>query len=830
MNLKTKTADIGEDFYVTGGTLPVDAPSYVARQADDALYKSLMNGEFCYILTARQMGKSSLMVRTAIRLRKNHCAVVVLDLTALGQNLTPAQWYRGLLERMGRQLNCEEAVENHWNRMVTASPLQHFLSTLEAVILPSNTGHLVFFIDEIDIVRSLPFPTDEFFAAIRSCYNRRAMDPAFSRITFCLLGVAAPADLIDDAHTTPFNIGHRIDLEDFRPEEAALLTKGLTKLGRDGPQLMRRVLYWTSGHPYLTQHMCREIANKPNVDTKADVDRLCEVLFLSQTAREINDNLSFVRNSLLKSTKDPASLLNLYQEVLVKPGKVRPNETDPTVSTLRLSGIVRTARGCLEVRNRIYRRVFDRHWIQSQMPGAEVRRQKVAFRRGILRATTVFVTVITTILLLFIVGAFWLDRTPHIAIPEQVFPSPNAYRNYVAAGDALVAEGELVAPSLNDGFLPADEKYSLNEKKEVIRKNQRALQLLKQGLPFFYREPRGAWSDRTAGVVSHFRYLSYLLVLEGNNYASEGQWNDAVRCYLDDIQFGVKLSYGGSVISTLTGLGIQRRGQIHLWKSVEHLNLPQTKSAARHLEEIQRDQTPFTEVLEEDRWTVLADCKEIFHKRDWRDQILPEQETNGETPWNWDTWKRKAEVRLLSKERVITEVNQHYAGWASFITNPFKDTIGMSNADSLINPGSNLKTPTESRLQPFLFGGTILQTYNMDAASKTGNRFLSTALALRAYRMERGEYPKTLMQLVPRYLNDTPHDPFGSYILGNSQLIGYRRWNKGYLLYSTGPDRVDDGGKPMSPLHKSFGDSIRLHFDASRKGDIVLRSSDRELP
>src|SRR5207302_4855319 len=86
---------------------------------------------------------------------------------------------------------------------------------------------LVVFIDEIDVVRNLPFSTDEFFAAIRECYNRRTEDPQFRRLTFCLLGVATPSDLIRDTRTTPLNIGRRIDLTDFTEEEARPLAIGL---------------------------------------------------------------------------------------------------------------------------------------------------------------------------------------------------------------------------------------------------------------------------------------------------------------------------------------------------------------------------------------------------------------------------------------------------------------------------------------------------------------------------------------------------------------------------------------------------------------------------
>lgn len=73
--------------------------------------------------------------------------------------------------------------------------------------------------------------------------------------------------------------------------------------------------------------------------------RRCAEVFLGHRAREQDDNLLFVRERLLNTRVDRATMLSLYARVLV-----RDDSANTTITELRLSGICKVARGQLHVR------------------------------------------------------------------------------------------------------------------------------------------------------------------------------------------------------------------------------------------------------------------------------------------------------------------------------------------------------------------------------------------------------------------------------------------------------------------------------------------------
>jgi chaperonin cofactor prefoldin len=367
--------------FTTAGAIPGES-LYVRRAADKELLERLRAFEYCYVLAPRQIGKSSLRIRTTLHLRELGYHVVLIDCQALAGCTDIHQVWKYFGECLNQDLLEHGLDVPEWSSWAEKEySAASWFRYIRDVVVPAIPKGLILFFEEIDTLRSLSCDTDGIFSTLRLLHTHRTDKPALRKVGLCLIGVTRTVDLIRNPEISPFNVARAIRLKDFGQQEAEeFLLPGLGESFAQPQNILKAAFDWTSGHPYMLQNVLAEaVSSRPHRDgAGADpsldpttarnfIDGLIQRLFFTS---DEDPNLGSARRQFEPPHLDEEQFDALNQYRMVLAGKrvpVSEGAERDVQELLRIAGLVtfedRGGRSFLAVRNRVFRERFTQAWI-----------------------------------------------------------------------------------------------------------------------------------------------------------------------------------------------------------------------------------------------------------------------------------------------------------------------------------------------------------------------------------------------------------------------------------------------------------------------------------
>jgi DNA-binding winged helix-turn-helix (wHTH) protein len=253
----------GAELEPVGGAMPLDSKLYITRPADEHFRAAIARRDSIVLIKgARQVGKTSLLARGLQQAREVGSRIVLTDLQMLNEaDLASVETlFLALAELIAYRLDLDGCPRETWDPL--HSPNFNFECYLQRQALGASPTPIVWGVDEVDRLFSRPFAS-EVFGLFRSWHNARSLDPEgpWRRLTLVMAYATEAHLFITDLNQSPFNVGTRITLDDFTPEQIADLNLRYgAPLNTDGD--LRRYFGLVGGNPYLAQRGLHEMAQQ----------------------------------------------------------------------------------------------------------------------------------------------------------------------------------------------------------------------------------------------------------------------------------------------------------------------------------------------------------------------------------------------------------------------------------------------------------------------------------------------------------------------------------------------------------------------------------------
>ncbi|MDP9120630.1 MAG: AAA-like domain-containing protein, partial [Acidobacteriota bacterium] len=328
------------------GTMRLDSPFYIERAEDRLLAGGLEHrGVTFRVKGVRQCGKSSLVARAYALARRAGRRAAYVDFQSLDEEhfASLRTLLQALAWRISRALGIRSSPDRFWQD--GGGDKNSFAAFLEDTLLAGADSPVILCFDEVDRVFGRPY-RDDFFSGLRYCHNQRAIEPAWEWLNLVIAHATEPSLWIQHPEQSPFNVGERLDLDDFSAGQVAELGQRYRRPLAATPDL-ERLMDLLGGHPYLVRQALYMLST--HGWALADLERVA-----CDDGGPFGDHL---RRQLWALRQEPR-LRPAVQEILRRGAC----SDEDAYQRLRTAGLVRGEhRAALHLRCRLYRDYLTRH-------------------------------------------------------------------------------------------------------------------------------------------------------------------------------------------------------------------------------------------------------------------------------------------------------------------------------------------------------------------------------------------------------------------------------------------------------------------------------------